>query len=65
MHSDYFLVAADFQAYLDGQARVESAYRDRDGWLRSAVLNTAGVGWFSSDRAIRTYDREIWHTAAV
>ncbi len=60
-HHDYFLVAADFDAYLEAYDQVVQAYRDRDRWLRSAVLNTAGVGWFSSDRAIRTYDREIWH----
>ena len=61
-NNDYFLVAADFEAYFEGQARVVAAYRDRESWLRSAVLNTAGVGWFSSDRSIRTYDREIWRT---
>ncbi|MDX1554674.1 MAG: glycogen/starch/alpha-glucan phosphorylase [Xanthomonadales bacterium] len=60
--SDYFLVAADFDAYLESHHQVEQAYRDRDRWLRSAVLNTAGVGWFSSDRSIRDYDRQIWHT---
>ncbi len=60
--SDYFLVAADFEAYCDAQAAVEQAYRDRENWLRSAVFNTAGVGWFSSDRAIRDYDRKIWRS---
>ena len=62
INHDYFLVAADFEAYLEAQARVDAAFRERETWLRSAVLNTAGVGWFSSDRAIRTYDREIWHS---
>jgi starch phosphorylase len=58
--SDWFLVAADFQGYLAAQAGVEQAFRDREGWMRKAVLNTAGMGWFSSDRSIRTYDQKIW-----
>lgn len=62
-HGDYFMVAADFQAYLKAQEKVMGAFRDSDQWMRAAVLNTAGVGWFSSDRSIRTYDQEIWHTA--
>ena len=62
VQSDYFLVAADFQAYLDAQDRVEAAFRDTDGWMRSAVLNTANLGWFSSDRSIRNYDEKIWHS---
>ncbi len=61
-HHDYFMVAADFAAYLAAQTAVEQAFRQRDDWARSAVLNTAHVGWFSSDRAIRSYDREIWHS---
>ena len=60
--SDWFLVAADFDAYLAAQERVEVAYRDRDRWLHSSVLNTARVGWFSSDRSILEYDRKIWHS---
>lgn len=59
-HSDWFLVTADFAAYWDAQMRAAEAYRDRDGWTRMAVLNTAQVGWFSSDRTIRDYAEEIW-----
>ena len=43
-------------------AQTASAYRQPDRWWRSAVLNTAGVGWFSSDRSIREYDEKIWRT---
>jgi starch phosphorylase len=59
---DYFMLAADFGDYLRAQRDVGAAYRDPNRWFRSAVLNTAGVGWFSSDRTIRQYDREIWHS---
>jgi starch phosphorylase len=61
-HHDYFMLAADFGDYLASQRDVGAAYRDKKRWFRSAVLNTANVGFFSSDRAIRSYDREIWHS---
>ncbi len=61
-HDDYFMVVADFAAYAEAQRQVEQAFGRRDEWARSAVLNTARVGWFSSDRAIRSYDADIWHS---
>jgi starch phosphorylase len=61
-HSDYFMLAADFGDYLASQRDVGAAFRDKQRWFRSAVLNTANVGFFSSDRTIRSYDREIWHS---
>ena len=60
---DHFLVTADFQAYLATQQRVAEIWLDRPAWWRSCVMNTANVGWFSSDRAIREYAREIWHVS--
>ena len=61
-HHDYFMIAADFSSYLASQREVGAAFRDKTAWFRSAVLNTANTGWFSSDRTIRSYDREIWHS---
>ncbi len=59
-HHDYFLVAADFDAYLAAQSEVDAAYADRDRWLTMAALNTARSGYFSSDRTIRGYMNDIW-----
>jgi starch phosphorylase len=59
------MVLADFRAYSDCQARVDTAFRDRDGWARKAILNTARVGKFSSDRTIREYADEIWSLSPV
>jgi len=57
---DWFMVAADFDAYCAAQQSAGAMYRDQDAWRRTAVLNTAGMGWFSSDRSIAEYASEIW-----
>jgi starch phosphorylase len=57
---DPYMVLADFRSYSDCQAKVDAAYRDRDGWGTKAIMNTARVGKFSSDRTIREYAGEIW-----
>lgn len=62
--SDYFLNTVDFESYCAAQAAATEAYRDSARWWRSAILNTAGVGWFSSDRTICEYDEKVWRTRA-
>jgi glycogen phosphorylase len=59
-HSDWFMVAADFDAYAAAQREVEQRWCDRPAWRTSAIMNIANVGWFSSDRTISEYAREIW-----
>lgn len=58
---DRFLVCADFDAYWDAQRQVEALWHQPQAWWRKAVLNTAHMGWFSSDRTIREYATEIWN----
>jgi glycogen phosphorylase len=60
MTRDEYLLFADYQPYLDCQARVDDAYRNPADWTRMSILNTARVGRFSSDRSIRDYCRDIW-----
>jgi starch phosphorylase len=57
---DWFMVAADFDAYYKTQRAIADLWRDRTAWNRKAVLNTAHLGWFSSDRTIRSYAEDIW-----
>ena len=57
---DYFLVASDFTDYWRAQREADALYRDAQTWERMAALNTARSGWFSSDRTIRGYMRDIW-----
>ena len=59
-HHDYFLVADYFDAYHAAQAEVDRAFADRDRWLRMAAMNTARSGFFSSDRTIRGYMKDVW-----
>jgi len=58
--SDWVMVTAAFDAYADAQSAVATRWCDRHAWWRSSVLNTARMGWFSSDRTIREYAEEIW-----
>ena len=58
---DHYQLLADYDAYVQAQARVDARFRDPQAWARSAVLNVAGMGMFSADRTIREYAREIWH----
>ncbi len=58
---DWFMVTADFTAYLEALARAEETWRNEALWRRKAIHNTARLGWFSADRTIREYAREIWN----
>ena len=66
MHGgDPYMVLADFRSYCDCHARVDAAYRDPANWARMAILNTARMGKFSSDRTIREYANEIWNLKPI
>ena len=62
---DHFLVLSDFEAYVEKQREVAERWTDQTAWRRSAILNIANVGWFSSDRAIREYAEEIWNVPVL
>ncbi len=64
-NGDYFLLLADYASYLACQERVDALYGDPDEWAQRAILNIAGMGRFSSDRAILEYAQNIWHVTPV
>jgi starch phosphorylase len=57
---DPFMVAADFEAYWQAQRAIDALWQTPAAWWRMSVLNTARMGWFSSDRTIRGYAEDIW-----
>jgi starch phosphorylase len=57
---DHYLLLADYAAYVATQARVDTLFRDSEAWATAAICNVAGMGFFSSDRAISEYARQIW-----
>ena len=65
LYHDEYMLLADYQSYIDCQDRVSEAFRDWDNWTRMSILNTARMGIFSSDRAIREYCQDIWNVQAV
>ena len=62
---DVYFILKDFISYAEAQKKVEEAYRNEAGWAKSAILNTANVGKFSSDRTIEEYVKDIWHLEKV
>jgi starch phosphorylase len=62
---DRYMVLADYASYVACQERVDALYRDPEEWTRRAILNVAGMGRFSSDRAILEYAQKVWGVSAV
>ncbi len=54
------MVAADFDTYWQAQRAVDALWKDSAAWWRASILNTARMGWFSSDRTIREYADDVW-----
>jgi starch phosphorylase len=64
-HGDHYLLLADYAGYIACQGKVDIAYQNKEQWVRSAILNVANMGKFSSDRTIRQYAEQIWDAKPV
>ncbi len=62
---DTFLICADFESYLAKQDEISRFYLDKDGWTEKSILNVARSGYFSSDRTIKEYAKDIWKVDIV
>jgi starch phosphorylase len=58
---DYYLISVDFEMYLDAHDHTDAVYKDKKAWARKSIMCTAGMGFFSSDRATREYADKIWN----
>jgi starch phosphorylase len=58
---DQYYILMDFEPYVDAKLKINRFYRDKTGFAKQCLLNTANAGYFSSDRTIRQYADEIWH----
>ncbi len=58
---DYYQACADYRSYVEAQEKVAQAYRNKKAWTRSAIINIANMGYFSSDRSVMDYAKNIWH----
>jgi len=65
LYEDRFMALADYESYMDMQAEVDLRYADQDAWSRSAILNIARCGYFSSDRSMRDYINRIWGVTSL
>ncbi len=61
LENDQYFVLKDFASYQEAQKRVKACYRDQDLWTRKAIINVAKSGYFTGDRAIREYAKNIWN----
>jgi starch phosphorylase len=61
MTTDWFMVTADYAAYAAAQRQVDALWTDPKAWYGKTIRNTANVAWFSADRTIREYGRDIWN----
>jgi glycogen phosphorylase len=60
-YHDYYMITADFDAYYGAQRRIDRAWQSASAWTRMSLLNVANMAWFSSDRTISEYARDIWN----
>jgi len=65
LSKDQYLLFADYQSYIECQEQVSQAYRNSENWTQMSILNTARMGFFSSDRTIREYCQDIWKVEPV
>ncbi len=65
LERDVYLVLKDFDAYVAAQAKANKLYQNRPQWLKMSIMNTAKSGFFSTDRTMAEYNKDIWHVEKI
>ena len=60
LNKDWFMTFPDFDSYIETRERAYGAYADRKAWAKKMLVNISKAGFFSSDRTIDQYNKEIW-----
>ena len=65
LYKDNYFVLKDFASYIEAQEKINNLYKDQKKWLHMSIVNTAKSGFFTTDRTMRQYNDEIWHTQPI
>ena len=65
LNSDHYFVLKDFDSYVKSQEKINELYKDQKKWLHMSIVNTAKSGFFTTDRTMRQYNEDIWHTKPI
>lgn len=65
LYSDNYFVLKDFASYIQAHEELNELYKDQSRWLSASIVNTAMSGYFTTDRTMREYNRDIWHTKPI
>lgn len=65
LERDMYLVLKDFDSYVSAQAKANKLYQNRQAWLKMSIMNTAKSGFFSTDRTMEEYNKDIWHLTKI
>ena len=65
INQDHYFVLRDFDSYVRAQEKINELYKDQKKWLRMSILNTAKSGFFTTDRTMKQYNDDIWHTTPL
>ncbi len=65
LHQDHYFVLKDFDSYIKAQEQINELYKDQAKWQHMSIVNTAMSGYFTTDRTMREYNEDIWHTKPI
>lgn len=65
LNNDHYFILKDFDSYVNAQEKINELYKDQKKWLHMSIVNTAKSGFFTTDRTMRQYNEDIWHTKPI